>query len=421
MTIAIALLTLLAGAVAGLAVGLSSGRSRGRTEGVAEAEARIAAAAVADETRLRELAAVAIADGQQRLAEFNATQQQEMARQAAEAAARQERTVSDLVDPIDRKLKELNDALTQIERERAKETGRLGEALGNLTELTTSLGRETRTLATAMKDNKARGVWGEMQLRRVVELAGMIEYCDFVTQTTVDGDNGRLRPDLVVQLPQSRAIVVDSKVPMSAYLDAVNTEDTTQRKALLDQHTRDVLGHVNELQRRDYSGYVAGALDFVVMFVPGDTFLDAAFESRASWFEESIAKGVFPASPGTLVALLRAISYGWRQEQLAESADEIAALGRELHQRIGTMADKFAGVGRALGSATKAYNETVASLESRVLVTTRKLEERGIRSGRDLPEATPVEAVVRSLAAPELQESDTDRSQQPALPADGTD
>lgn len=392
MTFALALLIgLVVGIVLGLAGGAVLSRSRSGPD------------PVSDEERLRDLAARVLADSQQRLVELNTAQQEAIASQAAQAAQRQEKSVHDLVDPIDRKLRELDESLKKIEQSRSTDQGALRTAVGNLTELTSSLNRETQILATAMKDNKARGGWGEMQLQRVVELAGMIEHCDFVTQTTVAGEDGRLRPDLVVQLPQSRAIVVDSKVPMSAYWDSINTEDPAARKALLDQHTRDVMSHVNELQKRNYSGYVSGALDFVVMFVPGDAFLDAAFESKASWFEDSIAKGVFPASPGTLVALLRAISYGWRQEQLAENAEEIANLGRQVHERVATLAANFTKVGKALGNATESYNETIGTLEGRLLPATRKMEARGIKSAKELPELKPIEVVPRTLSAPELQ------------------
>lgn len=398
-------LPLLLGLVGGLAIGglaaFGIGRSSGRTRGYAEAQRELAVGGL-DPNATRNAADAALATALERLAEQNSKHQREFAERAQQEAQRQERTVAGLVDPIDQKLQALDQALRKIEQSRANDQGQLAQAVGTLTQLTTSLDRETRTLATAMKDNKARGTWGEMQLRRVVELAGMIEHCDFITQTTVAGDDGRLRPDLVVQLPQSRAIVVDSKVPMSAYLDAVNAEDPAQRRALLDQHSRDVSAHVTELQRRNYGSYVDGALDFVVMFVPGDTFLEAAFETNASWFEDSIAKGVFPASPGSLIALLRAISYGWRQEQLAESAEEIAELGRELHKRIATMAEKFAGVGTALDRATKSYNETVASLESRVLVTTRQMEAKGVRSAKEVRALERVETTPRPLSAPEL-------------------
>lgn len=392
MTFAIALLIgLVAGIALGFAVGAVLTRSRSGPD------------TVSDEERLRDLAARVLADSQQRLVEMNTAQQEAIASQAAQAAQRQEKSVHDLVDPIDRKLRELDESLKKIETSRAAQSGELRESLGNLTQLTTTLSRETQILATAMKDNKARGGWGEMQLQRVVELAGMIEHCDFVTQATVSGEDGRLRPDLVVQLPQSRAIVVDSKVPMSAYWDSINAEDPTTRKALLEQHTRDVMGHVNELQKRNYSGYVTGALDFVVMFVPGDAFLDAAFESKASWFEDSIAKGVFPASPGTLVALLRAIAYGWRQEQLADNAEEIAKLGRQVHERVAGLAANFTKVGKSLVSAADAYNETIGTLEGRLLPATRKMEERGIKSAKEIPDLVPIEVVPRPLLAPELQ------------------
>ena len=380
----------LIGLCAGLAIGLSVRSRRTSTESV-------------DVDRTRDIANAALADTMDRLLEVNKRLQDEAIARAAADAARQERTVHDLVDPVDRQLRALNETLGRIEQNRTADSSALLTTLRQLGGVTTSLQRETQTLATAMKDNKARGSWGEMQLQRVVELAGMVEHCDFVTQQTVAGDDGRLRPDLVVKLPQSKAIVVDSKVPMSAYLDAVSTEDPAARQALLEQHTRDIIKHVTELERRDYSAYVDGALDFVVMFVPGDTFLSAAFESKPSFFDDAISRGVFPASPGTLIALLRAISYGWRQERLTENAEEIARLGRELHNRVATFAENFAKVGSALASATKNYNDSVGSLEQRVLVTTRRFEEQGIRSGKDVPSLTPVEGTIRTLSAPELQ------------------
>ena len=392
------------GIVIGAVVSFGAGRRSGRRSGHAEAQ-REALAGGLDPNATRDAANAVLAEALERLAARNTADQRLASERALQDQQRTERTVHDLVAPIDEKLKHLDAALAAIERERSEQSGQLNERLGNLTNLTDDLSRETRTLATAMKDNKARGTWGEMQLRRVVELAGLLEHCDFVTQQTVDGEDGRLRPDLVVTLPQSRSIVVDSKVPMSAYLDAVNADDPAQRRTHLAQHARDVAAHVNELQRRDYGAHVDGALDFVVMFVPGDTFLEAAFETNASWFEESVAKGVFPASPGSLIALLRAIAFGWRQEQLAENAEEIAALGRELHDRVAKMAEHLARVGSSLTSATKAYNDAVGSIESRVLVTTRKLEAKGVSSARELPELTPVETSTRAFSAPELTES----------------
>lgn len=393
------LVPVITGLVAGL-VGLCIGLGVGIS-----IRSRRAASDPLDVDRTRDIANAALADTMQRLLEVNNRLQEEAIARAAADATRQERTVHDLVDPVDRQLKALNETLGRIEQHRTADSSALLTTLRQLGGVTTSLQRETQTLATAMKDNKARGTWGEMQLQRVVELAGMVEHCDFVTQQTVAGDDGRLRPDLVVKLPQAKAIVVDSKVPMSAYLDAVSSEDPVARQALLDQHTRDIISHVNELERRDYSAYVDGALDFVVMFVPGDTFLSAAFESKPSFFDDAISRGVFPASPGTLIALLRAISYGWRQERLAENAEEIARLGRELHNRVATFAENFAKVGSALTTATRTYNDAVGSLEQRVLVTTRRFEEQGVRSGKEIPDLSPVEGTTRTLSAPELQPS----------------
>ena len=392
----------LGGAIVGGIV-FTIARNGGRRLGYAEAQ-REALAGGLDPSVTRDAANAVLADALERLTAQSLEHQRALAERAATESARQERTVHAIVEPVDAKLAQLGETLNRIEAERSEQSGQLNERLGNLTALADILGRETRTLATAMKDNKARGTWGEMQLRRVVELAGMLEHCDFLTQQTVTGEDGRLRPDLVVTLPQGRSIVVDSKVPMSAYLDAVNADDPAIRRNHLAQHARDVAAHVTELQRRDYGSYVDGALDFVVMFVPGDTFLEAAFETNASWFEDSVAKGVFPASPGSLIALLRAIAYGWRQEQLAENAAEIADLGRELHERVATMATHLTKVGSSLTSATEAYNKAVGSIESRVLVTTRKLEAKGITSARDLPELTPVETSTRSFSAPELTE-----------------
>ena len=313
-----------------------------------------------------------------------------------------EKAVNDLVTPIDTRLGTLQDALVELDRRRTADSARLTEMLGQLHLTTNSLQSETKILATAMKDTRARGSWGELQLQRVVELAGMVEHCDFVTQATFDGENGALRPDLVVRLPQSKAVVVDSKVPMQAYLEAVNCNDPATERALLERHAKAVATHVEQLRRRDYSTYVDGALDFVVMFVPGDAFLTAAFEAQPSLFDDAIGRGVFLATPGTLIALLRAIAYGWRQERLAESSAEIAQLGQDLHQRVAVFAEHLAKVGRSLDGASKSYNEAIGSLEGRVLVTARKLAEHGVSSAKQIPASTPLETVTRPLTAAEF-------------------
>jgi DNA recombination protein RmuC len=313
-----------------------------------------------------------------------------------------ERAVEGLVRPIDRRLGDLQEALVALDRQRASETSQLREMVQQLRATTETLHDETRVLASAMKDTRARGSWGELQLRRVVELAGLVEHCDFVTQATVQGDDRRLRPDVVVRLPQAKAVVIDAKVPMQAYLAAVETDDPSEERQLLDAHARAVAGHVEALRARDYGRYVEGSIDFVVMFVPGDAFLSAAYEARPTLFDDAVGRGVFLATPGTLIALLRAVAFGWRQERLAESSAEVARLGRELHQRVGTFAEHLAKVGGAIDRAARTYNEAVGSLESRVLVTTRKLAEHGAAGPARLDPPATVDTAVRPLTAVEL-------------------
>ena len=407
MTIVIALVTLLAGLAVGLLVGHVKGTARGRIDGRAEAEAWSRAtveAAQAEIERARTDTAEAVKAGLQELIEANAKQQRELVASAAESTLRQERTVHDLVDPISGDLRRLNEKLVELEEKRTTDSATLTATISGLRELTTTLQRETQTLASAMKDNKARGNWGELQLKRVVELAGMTEHCDFDTQRHVTGDDGAGRPDLIVKLPQTKSIVVDSKVPMSAYMHAINTEDDDARTQFLKQHASDVMAHVDALAKRDYATLVDGSLDFVVMFVPGDTYLAAAFEARPTFFEDAIARNVFPASPGTLIALLRAIAFGWQQDRMAKNAEEIRALGAQMHDRLVTFSEHLAKVGSALTSATKNYNSAVGSLEGTVLVTARRMKDQGLTSTKVLSTPAPAEEPIRTFSAPELTE-----------------
>jgi DNA recombination protein RmuC len=318
-----------------------------------------------------------------------------------EARAR-ERAVETMVKPVDERLTGLQEALVALDRQRATEAAQLREMVGQLRATTETLHSETRVLATAMKDTRARGSWGELQLRRVVELAGLVEHCDFVTQVTVAGDEGPLRPDVVVRLPGAKAVVIDAKAPMQAYLQAVESDDPDTERRLLEQHGRAVAAHVDALRGRDYARWVEGSVDFVVMFVPGDAFLAAAYEARPTLFDDAVGRGVFLATPGTLIALLRAVAFGWRQERLAESSAEIARLGHELHQRIGVFADHLAKVGGAIDRAARSYNDAVGSLEARVLVTTRRLADQGVTGGGPLRPPDTVDTAVRPLTAVEL-------------------
>ncbi len=352
--------------------------------------------------QFRALSAEALAASNEQFLQLATTRFASLEDAADRDARARERALESLVRPIDDRLGSLQSALVALDRQRAEETSQLREMVGQLRTTTETLHGETKVLATAMKDTRARGSWGELQLRRVVELAGLVEHCDFVTQTTVEGDDGRLRPDLVVRLPQAKAVVVDAKVPMQAYLQATETTDPDVEARLLEAHGRAVLAHVEALRTRDYSRHVDGAIDFVVMFVPGDAFLAAAYAARPNLFDDAIGRGVFLATPGTLIALLRAVAFGWRQERLAESSAEIARLGRDLHQRIGTFADHLAKVGGAIDRAARSYNEAVGSLESRVLVTTRRLADHGVSPPTPLTPPATVDTAVRPLTAAEL-------------------
>ena len=252
-----------------------------------------------------------------------------------------------------------------------------------------------------------RGRWGEMQLRRVVEMAGMLSHCDFVEQTTVTVDGNRLRPDLVVRLPGGKQVVVDAKAPLQAYLDALEAKDEDTRKAQLVDHARQIRDHIAKLSAKSYWAQFDETPEFVVLFIPGETFFSAALEQDPSLIEEGVNQQVILATPTTLIALLRAVAYGWRQETIAESAKAISDLGRELYTRLATMTDHFAKVGRGLETAVRSYNETVGSLETRVLPSARRFKEHGIAPTAELSALPVIERSVRPVAAPELGAGDS--------------
>jgi DNA recombination protein RmuC len=247
-----------------------------------------------------------------------------------------------------------------------------------------------------------RGQWGELQLRRVVEAAGMLEYCDFDLKESVDVDGTRLTPDMIVRLPGGRNVIVDAKVPSSAYLDAMESDDEVVRDSKLRDHVRQVKDHVVRLGNKTYWQHFQPAPDLVIMFVPGDTLLNVALQRDPALLEFSLGRGVMMASPLTLIALLRAVAFGWQQEKIARNAQEISDLGRQLYDRNRVMAEHFEEVARGLTRSVDAYNKAIGSLESRVLVTARRLKEKGIPAPEELPELEVIDHTARALGAPEL-------------------
>ncbi|MGH3134842.1 MAG: DNA recombination protein RmuC, partial [Gaiellaceae bacterium] len=311
--------------------------------------------------------------------------------------------LSGYVRPLKDSLEKMDRQLQGVERIRQEAYGALTEGLRQLRGDQDRLRTETGNLVTALRAPHVRGRWGEIQLKRVIEMAGMVEHCDFDEQRSTTGEDGNvLRPDVIVRLPGEKQVVIDSKVPLVAYLDAVR-EDATEdeRRAKLADHARHVRDHIQRLGQKAYWRQLPATPEFVVMFLPDETFLRAALEQDGSLIELAISNNVIPASPTNLIGLLRAVHYGWQQETIAESAREVSALGRELYKRLATMGSHVARLGKSLDGAVKAYNETVGSLERQVLVQARRFERHGI-TGIEHPELQPIQRQTRPLAAAEL-------------------
>lgn len=305
------------------------------------------------------------------------------------------------LDPIRETLGKFEEQARLLEERRLKDVSAVGEQLKNVVTGQEKLRTETGNLVTALRAPHVRGRWGEMQLRRVVELAGMVAYCDFVEQESSRNDDGQLlRPDLVVRLPGNKSIVVDAKVPFSAYMDAINTDDADQKKAFLQEHADQVRDHIGKLGQKKYWRQFENTPEFVVMFVDEGLYR-AALDQDGSLIEAGAENGVIVASPATLIALLRTVAHGWQQEQITENARKIAALGRELYERVGVFAGHFAKVGRNLDTAVGAFNQAVSSFESRLLVTARQFPEHGI-SADEPTEVHQIERKPSAVNAPEL-------------------
>lgn len=309
-----------------------------------------------------------------------------------------QKAVADLVAPVRDCLSKVDSQIQQMEVARGEAYGDLKAQVQSLIATQKELQSETGNLVRALRTPNVRGRWGEIQLRRVVEIAGMLPYCDFAEQETIFAESGRLRPDLIVKLPGGKHVVVDAKTPLQAFLDAFETTDEVARRDCLANHARQVREHINTLSSKKYWEQFDSTPEFVVMFLPGETFFSAALEQDTGLIEHGVLNRVIPASPTTLIALLKAINYGWNQEKLARNAQEISALGKELHERLRKLATHITGVGINLDRAVEAYNQAVGSLENRVLVSARKFAELGTSVAEEIPEVEPIETTARALS-----------------------
>ncbi|MFN2562580.1 MAG: DNA recombination protein RmuC [Jatrophihabitans sp.] len=449
----IALLTLLTGAVIGVLVGRSRADAAGRAA-VAQAEAagrgavaqaEAAARELSEEVarlgatldveraaarereewadaRLREafdsLAGEALKRNNEQFAELAAAKLSTAKATADGDLARRQIAIEALVGPLRESLSKVERQLSAVELDRAGSYEKLLEQIGSMRQTNEQLRAETAQLVTALRAPQVRGRWGEMQLRRAVEAAGMTEHIDFVEQQTVASDDGRLRPDLVVQLVGGKNVVVDSKVAFNGYLEAMEAKDEQTRNARLKAHARQLKTHIDQLAAKSYWEHFSPTPEFVVCFVPADAFLDAALREDPALQERAFDQNVVLATPSTLVALLRTIAYTWRQEALAANAAEVHKLGRELYQRLSTMGGHIDKLGRSLNNAVGDYNKTVSSLETRVFVTARRMVELQVVEPGDVIDAPQqITETARSTQAPEVAEQRLVALPKPRVPA----
>jgi len=333
-----------------------------------------------------------------------------------------QKAIDQLVKPLKESLEKVDGKISEIEKARAGAYAELREQVRGLATAQLQLQAETGNLVTALRAPHVRGRWGEIQLRRVVEMAGMLQYCDFDEQTTVATDDGRIRPDVIIHLPGNRTIVIDAKVPFDAFYESISTKDDEIRSARLKDHARLVRTHIGALSKKSYWESVQPTPEFVLLFLPGETFYSAALEIDPKLIEDGVGKGVIIATPTTLIALLKAVSYGWRQEQMAENAKEVSELGKTLYDRLRVFTSHFADIGKGLDRALDSYNRGVGSLEGRVLRTARKFKERGAIAGEDIEILEPLDKAARLLSLdegglfPDLVAAEADEAEDDYLP-----
>ncbi len=336
--------------------------------------------------------------GQTGQAEAATRQRESFVALSTEVLQNSQKSFLDLVRPVETSLKQVDEKLRSMEKEREGAYRELKSQVVTMGQASERLRTETATLSQALRAPHTRGRWGEIHLKRVVELSGMQTHCDFVEQTTIGGEGGVQRPDLIVNLPGGKQLVVDAKVPLTSYLEAQETTDDDLRDRKLGEHARQVKDRITSLGQKSYWQQFDESPEFVVLFIPGESFFSAAVQRDPELLEYGFGRGVVPASPTNLIALLKTVHYAWRQEKVAKNAEEIRDLGAELYDRLGTMAGYFKDLGASLDGTMKSYNQAIASLGSRVLVSARKMKELGAGGPKEIPELEPIDRETSKLS-----------------------